>query len=132
MGSGDIANGRAHHRTLKRVRIEAVRRRSAERATSSDESRALAVVVPVGILGAAGFVAAIADLVVNTPSAAELLGLLGLLAAAIAAEAFPLPIEGVTVGETALAIVFIVATAVVYGWSGGAGVGGFGVCGAGV
>src|SRR5262249_1063756 len=123
MGSGDIANGRPYQRTLKNVRMRAARR-SANRAPGSDDSRALVVVGPVGVLGAAGFVAAIADLIVHTPDATELLGVLGLLAAAIAAEAFPLPIEGVTVGETSLAIVFIVATAVLYGWSEAALVGG--------
>ena len=33
------------------------------------------------------------------------------------AEAFPVPIEGVAVGATSLANVFIVATAVIYGWA---------------
>jgi signal transduction histidine kinase len=35
----------------------------------------------------------------------------------VLAEAFPVPIEGVAVGATSLANVFIVATAVIYGWA---------------
>jgi len=82
-----------------------------------DTTRALPVVVPVGIIGALGTLAAIAELVGDPPSWTALAGILGLLAAATAAEAFPLPIEGVNVGTTSLAIVSIVATAVIYGWS---------------
>ncbi len=82
-----------------------------------DTTRALPVVVPVGIIGALGTLAAIAELVGDPPGWTALAGILGLLAAATAAEAFPLPIEGVNVGTTSLAIVSIVATAVIYGWS---------------
>jgi hypothetical protein len=39
-----------------------------------------------------------------------------LLAASVVAEAFPMPIEGVSVGATSLASVFIVAVAALYGW----------------
>jgi signal transduction histidine kinase len=124
MGSSDIANGRPYHRSLKHIGVRPTRRRAVEHGSGSEDARALLVVVPVGVAGVAAFVAAVADLVVHTPSAAELLGMFGLLAAAIAAEAFPLPIEFVTVGETSLAIVFIVATAVLYGWSEAALVGG--------
>ena len=41
---------------------------------------------------------------------------LGLLVAAALSEAFPVPIEGVAAGATSFANVFIVATAVLYGW----------------
>jgi len=82
-----------------------------------DTTRALPVVVPVGIIGALGTLAAIVELVGDPPGWTALAGILGLLAAATAAEAFPLPIEGVNVGTTSLAIVSIVATAVIYGWS---------------
>ena len=46
-----------------------------------------------------------------------LAGVAALLLAATVAEAFPLPVEGVNVGATSLAIVSIVATAVIYGWA---------------
>jgi signal transduction histidine kinase len=39
-----------------------------------------------------------------------------LLAASLVAEAFPVPIEGVTAGATSLATIFIVATAALYSW----------------
>jgi signal transduction histidine kinase len=41
---------------------------------------------------------------------------IALVAAATLVEAFPVPIEGVTAGETSFATVFIVTAAVVYGW----------------
>jgi diguanylate cyclase (GGDEF)-like protein/putative nucleotidyltransferase with HDIG domain len=50
------------------------------------------------------------------PDAAEVAGLLALLVASTVAEAFPVPIENVPVGGTSLATVFIVGTAVLYGW----------------
>jgi signal transduction histidine kinase len=51
------------------------------------------------------------------PSATTLAGVAALFAASVLAEAFPVPIEGVAVGATSLANVFIVATAVIYGWA---------------
>ena len=45
----------------------------------------------------------------------ELAGMAVLLLAATLAEAFPVPIEGVAVGSTSLATIFIVAAAVIYG-----------------
>jgi signal transduction histidine kinase len=83
---------------------------------SVERSRILPVALPVIALGAQGIGAAIAALWGNPPSGTALLGTAGLLAAAIVAEAFPLPIEGVSVGATSLATVFIVATAAIYGW----------------
>ena len=61
-------------------------------------------------------VVALARFVSDDPAATELAGLLALLIAATAAEAFPVPIENVPVGGTSLATVFIVGTAVLYGW----------------
>jgi signal transduction histidine kinase len=46
----------------------------------------------------------------------ELAGIMVLLAAAAVAEAFPVPIEGVAVGATSLATIFLVAIAAIYGW----------------
>jgi signal transduction histidine kinase len=51
------------------------------------------------------------------PSAEALAGVLILFAASALAEAFPVPIEGVRIGLTSFATVFIVATAVLYGWA---------------
>jgi signal transduction histidine kinase len=55
-------------------------------------------------------------LIQESPSGSRLAGVAGLLVASTLAEAFPLPIEGVTVSRTSLATVFIVATAAIYGW----------------
>jgi signal transduction histidine kinase len=47
----------------------------------------------------------------------DAVGVVALLAAAAIAEAFPVPIEGVAVGGTSVATIFLVAVAVVYGWA---------------
>ena len=77
----------------------------------------LPVVIPVAALGAAGTIAASVALVADRLPASTFAGVAALLVASTLAEAFPLPIEGVTVGATSLAIVFIVATAAIYGWA---------------
>jgi len=82
----------------------------------AETRRTLPIVVPVAGAGAFAAVAAIHALIVDWPSGSTLLGVAGLLVAATLAEAFPLPIEGVNAGATSLAIVFIVATAAIYGW----------------
>ncbi len=53
----------------------------------------------------------------SEPGSSEIAGSLALLAAALVAEAFPVPIEGVAAGRTSLANIFIVGTAVIYGWT---------------
>jgi len=91
----------------------------------ADTVRSLPIVIPVALLGVLGIAAAIASFVIDPPGWPEVAGIAGLLAAATAAEAFPLPIEGVNVGAgtTSLAIVSIVSTAVIYGWEAAAIVG---------
>jgi signal transduction histidine kinase len=79
-------------------------------------ARLLPVVVPVAAAGLAVTTAAVWSFVSSDPSAETLVGLHALLAASLLAEAFPVPIEGVSVGATSLANVFIVSTAVIYGW----------------
>jgi signal transduction histidine kinase len=82
------------------------------------ETRALLpVLVPVALAGCALAVAALANLVLADPQTGEIAGFLALLAAAITAEAFPVPIEGVAAGRTSLATIFIVGAAVEYGWA---------------
>jgi signal transduction histidine kinase len=83
---------------------------------TSETARALPDDVPVGLVGAACIVSAIVSLVLDPPGLGTLAGVVGLLAAATIAEAFPLPIEGVKPGATSLAIVSIVATGVIYSW----------------
>jgi signal transduction histidine kinase len=83
---------------------------------AAETKQALPVVLPVAALGAAAMVAVVAALVADRPGGSTLAGVGGLLIASALAEALPLPIEGVTVGATSLAIVFIVAAAAIYGW----------------
>jgi signal transduction histidine kinase len=73
--------------------------------------------LPVSAAGAALFVAAVYVFASTGPSLSAIVGSLALLAAALLAEAFPVPIEGVAAGRTSLANIFIVGTAVIYGWS---------------
>ena len=82
----------------------------------AETRRTLPIVLPVAGAGAFATVAAIHALVVDWPGGSTAAGVAGLLIAATLAEAFPLPIEGVNAGATSLAIVFIVATAAIYGW----------------
>jgi diguanylate cyclase (GGDEF)-like protein/putative nucleotidyltransferase with HDIG domain len=83
---------------------------------SRETARLLPVFVPVAFAGLAVAVLALAKFVSAGPDATQLAGLLALLVAATVAEAFPVPIENVPVGGTSLATVFIVGTAVLYGW----------------
>jgi signal transduction histidine kinase len=70
------------------------------------------------VLGGSAAVAgtAVWRLAQDAPSLTTGIGVLVLLAIAAVAEAFPVPIEGVSAGRTSLASVFIVAMAVLYGW----------------
>jgi signal transduction histidine kinase len=77
----------------------------------------LPVLAPVAVAGWALAVAAVASLVFGQTRASEVAGLLAFLGAAIIAEAFPVPIEGVAAGRTSLATIFIVGAAVEYGWA---------------
>jgi len=72
---------------------------------------------PVAIVGLITLGAAIATLAADGLSPRHAVGLLLLLAAATLAEAFPVPIEGVAVGSTSLATIFLVAAAAIYGWA---------------
>ncbi len=84
----------------------------------SDETlRALPLVVPVIVAGAVAVGAALWTLATNPPDLSTVAAGVALLLAAVIAEAFPVPIEGVAVGRTSLATVFIVTAAVLYGWN---------------
>jgi signal transduction histidine kinase len=73
--------------------------------------------LPVSAAGAALFVAAVVVFSSSGPSLSATVGSAALLGAALLAEAFPVPIEGVAAGRTSLANIFIVGTAVIYGWT---------------
>ncbi|HEX6700963.1 MAG TPA: diguanylate cyclase [Gaiellaceae bacterium] len=77
----------------------------------------LPLVLPVALSGTAACAAASVVFARSEPSSSTLLGLGALLAAAVIAEALPVPIEGVYVGATSLATIFLAGTAVIYGWA---------------
>jgi signal transduction histidine kinase len=87
------------------------------RKLSPEAARLAPVFVPV--LGCAAVVvcAAAWRLGHPVPSAGTIAGILTLLVIATLAEAYPIPIEGVSAGRTSLASVLIVAAAVLYGWA---------------
>lgn len=75
------------------------------------------VTFPVSVAGAVVFVLAVYSFAHHHYGSDGLAGTLALLAAAVLAEAFPVPIEGVAAGRTSLANIFIVGAAVRYGWA---------------
>jgi len=77
----------------------------------------LAVWVPVALAGAALLGTAIGSLARGDLGWHDAVGIALLIAAATLAEAFPVPIEGVAVGSTSLATIFLVAGATIYGWA---------------
>jgi signal transduction histidine kinase len=106
--------------TLRLIRLAARSRRAS--GGRDERVGVLVLMLPVALAGLAASVAAAWALAADPPDRAAVAGMLVLLVAAAFAEAFPFPIEGVTVGATSLAIVFLVAVATIYGWSGGAAV----------
>jgi signal transduction histidine kinase len=77
----------------------------------------VAVWVPVAVAGAVTLIVAVASLAHDKLSWHDAAGLALLIVAATLAEAFPVPIEGVAVGSTSLATIFLVAGATIYGWA---------------
>jgi signal transduction histidine kinase len=76
----------------------------------------VAVWVPVAVLGLVTLVAAVFSLARQGLGWDDAAGIALLVGAATLAEAFPVPIEGVAVGSTSLATIFLSAGATVYGW----------------
>ncbi|HET9243214.1 MAG TPA: diguanylate cyclase [Gaiella sp.] len=84
---------------------------------SRETARLLPIVAPVVFGATVVVVLALSAVAALEPSLSTLVGLAALLLASTFVEAFPVPIENVPVGGTSLATVFIVGTAVVYGWA---------------
>jgi signal transduction histidine kinase len=76
-----------------------------------------AVWAPVALVGFVTLCAAIVTLAGEQLGWRDTVGIALLVAAATLAEAFPVPIEGVAVGSTSLATIFLVAGATIYGWA---------------
>jgi diguanylate cyclase (GGDEF)-like protein len=70
----------------------------------------------VTLAGAAALVAAVIGLHDNPPTAGGAAGIAVLLASAIFAEAYPVPVERLPDGSVALAAVFILGAGALYGW----------------
>ena len=87
--------------------------------SGSPSARILPVLFPVSAVGIAVVLAAILSMPGYTLSFNDLAGLSLLVIGAMLAELFPVPIdvEGVATGGVSLAAVFIVGTAVLYGWA---------------
>jgi signal transduction histidine kinase len=99
------ASARAKRRTARGLQLDA-------------SSRAAFVIwVPVAVAGAVGIGFAVGWLATADLSWRDAVGIGLLVAAATLAEAFPVPIEGVPVGSTSLATIFLVAGATIYGWA---------------
>jgi diguanylate cyclase (GGDEF)-like protein len=88
----------------------------AERLFSRDTARLLPILIPVSVAGFCAVGAAVWRLSEEAPSVGFLAGVGVLLAAAIFAEAFPVPIENLPFGRVSLAAIFILGTAMIYGW----------------
>jgi len=70
----------------------------------------------VAAAGTFAAAAAAVGLAADPPEPSVLLGIAALLLAAAIAEAFPLPIQGIPIGATSLASLFVVGTGSLYGW----------------
>jgi diguanylate cyclase (GGDEF)-like protein/putative nucleotidyltransferase with HDIG domain len=84
---------------------------------SRETARLLPILVPVAFSGFAVLGVATVAFAMSGPQAAVLGGVLALLLAATFVEAHPVPIEGISSEGISLAAVFIVGTAVIYGWA---------------
>ena len=78
--------------------------------------RLLPVFLPVALAGSVATVAAAYKLAVDPPSGGAAAGILVLLAAAVFAEAYPVPVERLPSGSVALAAVFVLGAGILYGW----------------
>ena len=81
-----------------------------------DIVRLLPILVPVTVAGYAAVLAAVSRLSGHAPSVGYVAGVGVLLAAAIFAEAFPVPVENLPFGRVSLAAIFILGAAMIYGW----------------
>ena len=81
--------------------------------------RLAAVVLPVYAAGLASAIAAAVSFAASPRSAGALAGIAGLLVAAVLADRYPVPLDGIDTGGVSLLFVFLVATVVLFGWEAG-------------
>ena len=77
----------------------------------------LPLVAPVVLGGAAALAAALWSFAAGSPDGPTIAAAVAFFVAAAIAEGFPVPFESVAVGGTSLATIFIITTAVLYGWT---------------
>src|SRR5215831_2436747 len=82
----------------------------------SETLRLLPIFLPVTLLGLASLAAAFWGYAVDPPSLESAIGIVVLLAAAIFAEAYPVPVERLPAGSVSLAAVFILGAGILFGW----------------
>jgi diguanylate cyclase (GGDEF)-like protein len=78
--------------------------------------RLLPIFLPVTLAGAAAVAAAVVGYSASPPSTGSAAGIVVLLAAAIFAEAYPVPVERLPAGSVSLAAVFILGSGILFGW----------------
>jgi diguanylate cyclase (GGDEF)-like protein len=75
------------------------------------------VILPVAVAGAAVVAASVWYSIASPLGMAEVGGVAALLAAALFAELFPVPVENLPGGRLSLAAVFVLSAAMLYGWT---------------
>ena len=108
---------RPPHRLGRRGKRAATADGRTRRRLADGTLRLLPLVAPVVVGGAAAVTAAVWSFVADGSDGPTLAAAAAFLLAATIAEGFPVPLESVAVGRTSLATVFIVTTAVLYGWA---------------
>ena len=83
---------------------------------SSEGARLAPVVVPVTLVGVGVGALAVWSLASSPPTIFGFIGIVALLLAATCAEALPVPIQNVQADGASMAAVFLVGTAVIFGW----------------
>jgi diguanylate cyclase (GGDEF)-like protein len=83
---------------------------------SRETRRLLPVLLPVALVGYGVVVLAAWQAATSHPSLASIAGVAALLVAALAAEAFPVPVENLPGGRLSMAAVFILGAGMLYGW----------------
>jgi diguanylate cyclase (GGDEF)-like protein len=86
------------------------------RLVSDETRRLLPVLLPVALAGYGVALAAAWQTATAPPSLASVAGVAALLVAALAAEAFPVPVENLPGGRLSMAAVFILGAGMLYGW----------------
>jgi diguanylate cyclase (GGDEF)-like protein/putative nucleotidyltransferase with HDIG domain len=87
------------------------------RLVTRETARLLPIVVPVALAGFALLAYALGEFAASQPPLEVVAGVFALLLAATFVEAHPVPIEGISSEGISLSAVFIVGTAVIYGWA---------------